>query len=1227
MQFVKNGPEVPAALLKAHEDGKVVFFCGAGVSYPAGLPTFKNLVDEIYNELSETKTEQECQSYKEKRYDQVLSALEARIVNGRAVVRRALFNILQPDLSKPNSTLTHESILTLATSNKDESTRLVTTNFDRIFELSADNLALKLESNQAPFLPIPKPSKWSSIVYLHGLLPEDVDDVQIMNRLVLTSGDFGSAYLTERWASRFVGELLRGYEVCFIGYSIEDQVVRYMMDALAADKLLGEKTKSAWAFGASTRIDMHKTANEWKAKGVVPVLYEIDDDNDHSLLHSTLEKWSALYRDGIEGKERYVTSSAHLLPVSSTKEDNFIGRMLWALFDESGIPAKSFAQIEPPAPLEWFLDVISKPKASNDMLSELSEIGFNSLSNFNNSLFSNSSDGEPWGNIETSLSGWLVKHLDDARLLSWVLNNGQRPVSRLKRLIEQELVKMQTAPNSCNEVVSNIPTNYRSIWNLIISDRVRFNEFRSLSYDWIERFKAFGKDYFCRLMLREIISPKVLVSDGGLRNIREEVRFSIETTIAENYFRNALEMLDRNLWSSCLPFFMEDFERALLDAVELQDFISLKVGLDESTYHMPSIEPHFQNRGFHDWTILIELTRDSWLELNMQNQREAFSKALEWFSSKHVVFKRLALFAAANYKGDSEIPWLSWLESENGRWLWEMDTKREVMRLIVKKGNSLSPSEQRRLESLIVDRTVAVNSKNLEVDKAHYDFKAWYLLAKLESSGVELGEEAAKTAKRIKEEFSYLKLGSQEEEEFSTWMSTSEDPGYVSSIKQTSIPTGRNEIVQYFENETEITDSFYRDNWYQVAEKHPLNTVYALDDLYKRGIYDASRWNGAIQAWSKPKTIKLFLKLFGNELLRLPSDVFQDNLYSISVWIRRCSELAVFDIDLFTKLCQRFLEFSKSDKNVALEEGADALSLASSPLGQVSSSIVSSIFHEGVEDGDGLKTPFKEILEGVLQLPDHVSVAAKVVPFSNLVSLHRLDSHWTSSCLIPLLDINNSAIAPLCWQMFLSNARIHPPLLEEIKGGLLELASNINLLGRYGDHYVRFIVYLAMYQIDGFTSSEFRNVIDRIPQTKKNKIFTYVRQFKGNSNELEFWENRVEPFWEHVWPKDRSYLSSEVSESLVNLIISSEKRFERGVQLFSDWLEPMQYVATSLKKIVQNNYSTEFPEECLALLYKVTDDKSFFERGKLKTCLSEIKDAKPELENDFRYKKLMVLTR
>ncbi len=48
MQFITHDPDIPDALLQAHEDGRVVFFCGAGVSHPAGLPGFKGLVDEIY---------------------------------------------------------------------------------------------------------------------------------------------------------------------------------------------------------------------------------------------------------------------------------------------------------------------------------------------------------------------------------------------------------------------------------------------------------------------------------------------------------------------------------------------------------------------------------------------------------------------------------------------------------------------------------------------------------------------------------------------------------------------------------------------------------------------------------------------------------------------------------------------------------------------------------------------------------------------------------------------------------------------------------------------------------------------------------------------------------------------------------------------------------------------------------------------------------------------------
>ena len=54
MQFVKGGPDIPEQLLQAHEDGQVVFFCGAGISYPAGLPGFQGLVDQLYSDLGVT---------------------------------------------------------------------------------------------------------------------------------------------------------------------------------------------------------------------------------------------------------------------------------------------------------------------------------------------------------------------------------------------------------------------------------------------------------------------------------------------------------------------------------------------------------------------------------------------------------------------------------------------------------------------------------------------------------------------------------------------------------------------------------------------------------------------------------------------------------------------------------------------------------------------------------------------------------------------------------------------------------------------------------------------------------------------------------------------------------------------------------------------------------------------------------------------------------------------
>ena len=133
MQFVKDGPDLPDSLLHEHEDGRVVFFCGAGISYPASLPGFGDLVDLMYAELHTTPTALESKALEQERFDAAVDLLEHRYPGERFAVRKALAAVLKPRLRRPRATSTHKALLTLARDRK-QNARLITTNFDRIFE-------------------------------------------------------------------------------------------------------------------------------------------------------------------------------------------------------------------------------------------------------------------------------------------------------------------------------------------------------------------------------------------------------------------------------------------------------------------------------------------------------------------------------------------------------------------------------------------------------------------------------------------------------------------------------------------------------------------------------------------------------------------------------------------------------------------------------------------------------------------------------------------------------------------------------------------------------------------------------------------------------------------------------------------------------------------------------------------------------------------------------------
>ena len=186
MQFATNGPDIPESLLQAHEEGHVVFFCGAGISYPAGLPDFKGLVDEIYRYAGTSRMPIEQEAYDRNQFDATLDLLERRMPGQRLAVRTALEQALQPKLRRKGAVDTHAALLQLAR-GREGALRLVTTNFDRVFELVAKRTKQSFSAYAAPMLPIPKNSRWNGLVYLHGLLPYKPDQ-SALHRLVLTSG-------------------------------------------------------------------------------------------------------------------------------------------------------------------------------------------------------------------------------------------------------------------------------------------------------------------------------------------------------------------------------------------------------------------------------------------------------------------------------------------------------------------------------------------------------------------------------------------------------------------------------------------------------------------------------------------------------------------------------------------------------------------------------------------------------------------------------------------------------------------------------------------------------------------------------------------------------------------------------------------------------------------------------------------------------------------------------
>mgnify|MGYP003625229559 CR=1 FL=1 len=1240
MEFVEDGPDVPERLLQAHEEGNVVFFCGAGIAIPAGLPSFGSLVNKLYDELGVIPDGIQKMALSKHQYDTAISLLESVNDNPtwRTSVREKMAQLLVPTRTGDKATRTHNALLELSRTPKKQ-TRLITTNFDKIFEGVIKEKSLKIRSFQAPLLPVPK-SRWDGLVYLHGLLPDD-NSAADLDQLVVSSGDFGLAYLTERWAARFVSELFRSYTVCFIGYSLDDPILRYMMDALAADKLLGENPPEMFAFGSYSSGKYDDEYQRWKSKNVTPILYKMK--SHHFNLHETLVKWSEIYRDGLNGKQQIVVTTAFTNPSLTSQNEYNTKRLVWALSDSTGFAAKTFSTMVPSPPLLWLFafdtfelfkrdlsrfDVLDSTFDASYKFSLLDRPAKSSLAQ-NMSFLRAVPSETKLDPIMRHLVRWLTTHMDNPDLILYICNRGGRLHFDFEKKVRHELQE-QLERRSCDDTkyfqekakISNeyaVSKEMFAIWDLLLNGYLSNDCFSTDLYSWSHNYRISGLSIGLKRELLRILTPRVLLkkrsgfwNESSTNPFRAlfDWEFALNTSSAHSGIANLKRHSPWVAESSELIF---DFSLLLQEVMELRViFHEVSEKEDFSYLYQPSIKEHEQNKDFRDWTVLIELTRDSWLALNNKKPSLAAKVASDWWLIPFPIFKRLALFAASEKSAVLPEIVIEWLSEDNSYWLWNLNTQREVLQLLPNLHGELSLSQLNRLIDLIVKGPSREMFRDDLTDEEFIDRKSrgiWLRLEKLENSGLELGEDASDILIDIKNKYPKWKFSEDGSDEFPVWTG-----GQYLFDQFEETPADFPDLLRWLEENKDF-DHWAENDWSARCENDFQVTSDVLITLYEKNVLTPEAWRGAIRIWAEDSELNdlAWTKIHGL-LLGAGVDLLAEISWDLCRWIERRLKNGKLDEYEFM---QFFDLLVKVPHEVDIDQYHDPLNAAiNHPIGMMTENLFKWWYTTKPQGDGGINSTFRLKIQTLLNTPGQNSYFAKAIITSNLLQLYRADAIWTESTIMTWFDWEDNELSTLSWRSFLWSAKLHRGLLSSLKPYFLATASHFSQLNTQSERYAQLLTYTALQQYPEYKLTDFAEPVKILPEDGLQQVASSLEDGLSNSGEKrsEYWNNRVKPFLKKVWPKEAN-INEETVNQLALLCIEAREHFDEAFNILKHFLYHTRYNDHVITTLGNTNILEKFPESALLLIDMIIGEPEYRPACNLEPCLAQIRAQKPDCAN------------
>lgn len=1212
MQLIKEGPDIPVGVLQALEEDQLVIFCGAGISFPAGLPSFKDLVSRVLTRLGENLNPQEQSEFKNESYDRVFTLVEKRL--GSGYVRSAVKHELTIDLAKADLS-THKSILDLS-SGRRAGYRIVTTNFDLGFELLG---AADLRVHAAPLLPVPK-TQWRSLVHLHGKI--DDSDPECLN-LVLSSGDFGKAYLTERWASRFITELFRRFTVLFVGYSISDPVVRYMMDALAADRQSGEAVKDAYVFADHKRKERANAIAAWKAKNVFPIPF--DRKKSFSLLHKTLAEWAAIHRDGLIGKEGIVARYGPIAP--KLPYDEAVSQVLWALSERSGHVARVFAELEAEPPLEW-LEVFESqglldPQTTDD---NLEFIGPGAALVGHSARVARP---QPLHPITRALAAWMMRHLDKARLVDWVLQKGGCLHPEMREILRRTL-----ATNW-----SPLPRALSRVWRLLASDVMDCACDQGADwFDVLARVRNEPWDAELRLAVLHCLRPRLTLARSlwnaslwGALEISDE-----QTPRISNYVDADVVMTSSDLGAE-LAGSLSKIETVRLSELADEVTTSLHAALvllesvdkassesDFSYVYIPSVAPHEQNQWFQDWTNLVEIVRICWEAALRTDVTRGHAIANRWKGINYPIFRRLVFYAMSREGVFSLSDAVEELLVNKSWWLWSVETQHEMYGLLRHIWPKVQPNDADRIVSAILAGPPRTMFKD-EIDPGELrrviDRETWKRLKKLETFGRELPPNGAGRLAELAGMYPAWKLGAGDEDEFPVYSSSWAGP--ARTLAETSseglLLESPEDMAAALSEEENREARIYR--WGVAAGERPRWGMRVLQHLAKRSNWQEDVWHAALNGL-QGKVLPFQWRKLHPLLLEAPDQFLEQGLQRISWWMRDVApKVNRRHESQYLDLWDRVFQIAESSTTDAQELDNPVTAALNDPLGVLADALLIRLNAYGLARNAGFPSALERRFNMLTDTPR--SFTARVILASRLAQLYAISPAWTARRLIPYFDWNTSSDAYAIWQGYLWVARIYPDLLVAIKPFLLESLRRRERLGKYSRQICQLFAIAAISFRDAFSPKEAKAALLALDTEGLSEVGNALARMVEEAREKsdDMWRNRIGPWIDSAWPKDRERVAPRTARSLLLATIATREEFPNAFQTIRRLLTRTRDFNFVVHRMHESKHASSHPREVLSALDLLIEEGRF-PSPELRDLLDAISKGWPDSVRTPEYRRL-----